>query len=113
LARVESLGHIGIAWWSIAFGHQAADFGQGSWRADIEAPFWSIFLTEGAAAWFLLRNGRRERRRVRRGLCTRCGYDLRAHRPGQKCPECGTPIPPPKDLKPPQSEPPPEPLPPA
>ena len=27
------------------------------------------------------------------GLCPKCSYDLRAHRPGQKCPECGTPIP--------------------
>jgi len=27
------------------------------------------------------------------GLCSRCGYDLRAHKPGGKCPECGLPIP--------------------
>jgi hypothetical protein len=25
--------------------------------------------------------------------CPICGYDLRAHKPGQKCPECGTEIP--------------------
>lgn len=25
-------------------------------------------------------------------LCPRCHYDLRAHQPGQKCPECGAPI---------------------
>ncbi len=30
------------------------------------------------------------RRRVASGLCVQCGYDLRAHKPGQKCPECGT-----------------------
>ncbi len=29
------------------------------------------------------------------GKCPTCSYDLRAHHPGQKCPECGTPIPPP------------------
>ncbi len=27
-------------------------------------------------------------------LCAKCSYDLRAHHPGDKCPECGTPIPP-------------------
>jgi len=25
--------------------------------------------------------------------CQKCGYDLRAHNPGTKCPECGTPVP--------------------
>ncbi len=27
------------------------------------------------------------------GLCVKCGYDLGAHKPGDKCPECGTPVP--------------------
>lgn len=35
---------------------------------------------------------RRERARRRAGLCIRCGYDLRAHAPGDRCPECGTPV---------------------
>jgi hypothetical protein len=33
--------------------------------------------------------------RVARGskrLCSTCHYDLRAHKPGDKCPECGTPV---------------------
>jgi len=30
-------------------------------------------------------------------LCHTCGYDLRAHHPGEKCPECGSPVPTPKD----------------
>jgi hypothetical protein len=29
-------------------------------------------------------------RRLEPGLCPSCSYDLRAHQPGQKCPECGT-----------------------
>jgi len=62
----------------------------------------------------------RWKRRIAAGHCAKCGYDLRAHRPGQRCPECGTPIPldetrhrlPGKDLKPPETDPPAEPLPP-
>ena len=40
------------------------------------------------------RGGRRELVRMareERGLCPSCGYDLRAHAPGERCPECGTP----------------------
>jgi len=43
-------------------------------------------------AWHLYRAATRRRHR-RQGLCPTCSYDLRAHHPGQKCPECGTPIP--------------------
>lgn len=33
------------------------------------------------------------RRRLRAsGTCVKCGYDLRAHKPGERCPECGTAI---------------------
>jgi hypothetical protein len=28
--------------------------------------------------------------RMRHQLCVKCGYDLRAHKPGDRCPECGT-----------------------
>jgi len=35
--------------------------------------------------------------RLSSGRCPKCGYDLRAHRPGEKCPECGSPVPTPKD----------------
>jgi hypothetical protein len=30
--------------------------------------------------------------RLRTGLCVQCGYDLRAHAGGERCPECGWPL---------------------
>lgn len=45
-----------------------------------------------AAVWFVplfgIRSARRAIRR-RRGLCTRCAYDLKGLAPGSPCPECG------------------------
>ena len=49
-----------------------------------------------ACAYLCFRKWRKqldmERKRAL-GRCITCGYDLRAHQPGQKCPECGTEIP--------------------
>ena len=36
------------------------------------------------------RSIRRRRKLARVGLCRKCGYDLRVHAIGDKCPECGT-----------------------
>jgi hypothetical protein len=47
----------------------------------------------------LLRIWRRRKsaRRSRLGLCANCSYNLTAHKAGDKCPECGSLIPQPKN----------------
>jgi hypothetical protein len=45
---------------------------------------WLVFSGIAGIRW------RNRKRRTRLGLCTHCAYDLRAHAPGQRCPECGT-----------------------
>ena len=61
------------------------------WRGGM-FPLWaafSMFLVFPATAGIA---SARRRRQKCRGLCTNCGYDLRAHRGGERCPECGGPI---------------------
>lgn len=69
----------------------------GQYRDDsLRVPLWFVcgLLMFAPALWLRgFRVKRRRERRRRDGLCPACGYDLRAHSPGQKCPECGQPIP--------------------
>jgi hypothetical protein len=56
-------------------------------------PLWLLALLFGALAtpWLMRASGRlRARGRRRSGLCAACGYDLRAHGGGERCPECGS-----------------------
>lgn len=52
-----------------------------------DAPFWSLclFFAISPTAWLLA--ARRRKKAIREGLCTKCGYDLRAT--PERCPECG------------------------
>jgi hypothetical protein len=52
------------------------------------APLWFLALLFAIAPTLAARRWRRRRREARKGLCPRCGYDLRAST--DRCPECGT-----------------------
>ena len=58
----------------------------------VAIPYWFSLIALGLFPLVTLINKRRKRTLVRKGLCRQCSYDLRAHAPGDKCPECGTPI---------------------
>jgi hypothetical protein len=53
----------------------------------VAVPHWFLILVAGTAAFAALRNPVGARRRLRRGLCPACSYDLRAT--PERCPECG------------------------
>jgi hypothetical protein len=60
----------------------------GTWT---DVPIWVALLLAATPLAAKLVGTWRSRHFQSRGLCTHCSYDLRAHRPGDKCPECGTP----------------------
>jgi hypothetical protein len=59
----------------------------------LRVPHWLVVLLTGAPGFLSLRSlaKLRRRSRIRRGLCARCAYDLRATR--DRCPECGEAVP--------------------
>jgi hypothetical protein len=60
-------------------------------RYSLLLPFWSLALLwlSLPVGWlFLYRGHWRRRRRREKGLCVKCGYDLRGT--PDRCPECGT-----------------------
>ena len=50
-------------------------------------PYWLPVLACGVGGWLIGRRARLTRRRLRRGECPACGYDVRAT--PDRCPECG------------------------
>ena len=64
---------------------------QGQTSAFVAIPLWLLLVAFSILpAWQMSKFVRR--RRSPKGLCPTCAYDLRAHNPGDKCPECGTTI---------------------
>jgi hypothetical protein len=59
----------------------------GTW---LVAPYWLLVGLTAIAPLCALMRRRRAARRRPSGVCTTCGYDLRASK--ERCPECGTPI---------------------
>jgi hypothetical protein len=56
-------------------------------------PQWVPMILCTFAPFMLVRRKLRRRYRLKNLLCLNCGFDLRAHKPGDKCPSCGTPVP--------------------
>ncbi len=54
---------------------------------------WFAAIPFAVCAWWCRKKYHQVQSRAIENLCPICGYDLRAHKPGQKCPECGTEIP--------------------
>ena len=54
-------------------------------------PHWLLLLLLLVLPTMRFARFRRQRNRLRKGLCLRCGYDLRAS--PERCPECGMPVP--------------------
>jgi hypothetical protein len=77
------------AWSARLFGDWAAAFSVVPVFAILMIPGWLF------AHWWRPHFDRYHR--YKNGKCMECGYDLRAHHAGQRCPECGTAIPSPQN----------------
>ncbi|HSI34931.1 MAG: hypothetical protein ACAI43_27060 [Phycisphaerae bacterium] len=56
----------------------------------LAVPLWLVLLVTQVSPAIAFVRWRRRRRLRRVGSCPKCGYDLRGHAAGARCPECGT-----------------------
>jgi hypothetical protein len=87
-------GKSGRGWNGLRTVHGAA---MGDWSMIpyhlIEFPSSMIYLPLMLSPIALFAGNRwHSRRRVQNHLCSTCSYDLRSHKPGDKCAECGAPV---------------------
>ncbi len=62
-------------------------------RVYVPYSYLAVLLAITPVLWLLTRKRRRLADEMATGLCPICDYDLRAHKAGERCPECGTVIP--------------------
>jgi hypothetical protein len=63
-----------------------------TWQLAVVVPYWAVVTLASLLPVYCLAKvpgALQRRRRIRRGLCVHCGYDMRAS--SDRCPECGTP----------------------
>jgi hypothetical protein len=90
-----NLTFLGIGYFQIP-AHVIGGGGVVKWNADQRGfmiPCWLVTLLTAILPLHWLIHTLRYRNDPSARLCLHCGYDLRAHPPGTKCPECGTPVP--------------------
>ena len=86
----DSTGHVEFLGFRVLYndGSSPRNWGPGSTFWCVIAPIWMIVtITAVPPAYWLLTAPRVRRRRMRKGLCPTCGYDLRGSTGA--CPECG------------------------
>ena len=71
---------------AVRYRYDAAGLGGTTFRV-LVVPHWFLLAAPAAAQAYWLAVTRRRRRRLVRGQCAGCGYDLRAS--SERCPECG------------------------
>ncbi len=71
----------------LGFGFGRSSFFEGI-QYSVVVPFWSVAALTALMPASLIHRWFGRRRRQKRSVCVKCGYDLRATR--DRCPECGT-----------------------
>lgn len=90
-----SWNYLGFACYSGSNSLHFASPDHAPWITDLfllAIPHWLPALLLAMPPFVHFRRAWRVRYRRAHNLCLSCGYDLRAHAAGQKCPECGTVI---------------------
>jgi hypothetical protein len=83
-----------MSWSKLGFGLHPLQFSNQSkpdrGAFELFVPFWFLTAVFLALPVFVVVRLARAHRRERGHRCKQCGYDLRAHSGGDRCPECGT-----------------------